>query len=326
MIEEEKDFDSLLKLIVNEKSLVLATHVQPDGDAIGSLLGFGLLLLGMGKDVFMSWGEPISVPSQYSFLPGVELIKDPSLCPPNVENFMALDCATLDRLGSLSKIAEKARNLISIDHHAEKARFGSLNIHDEGASSTAELILRISRALHLTLNKDIATCFYVGIVTDTGKFQYTNTTISTFKAAEELLEYGILPNSVFQNVYENIPFDYLKLLGIALARTTLVEEHSLVYTWILQSDLKETGTKLSQAENLIDSLRAVDGIKIAAVLKEIGGHKFNVSLRSKGEINVSKLAERFGGGGHANAAGFKSDDGLERTVNNLLDALKEQEA
>lgn len=324
MIEKQQDFSSFLELIDKEKSFILATHVQPDGDAIGSLLGFGLLLSKMGKDVFLTWGEPISVPSQYSFLPGVELLKNPSLCPPTVGNFVALDCATLDRLGSLSKVAEKVKNLVSVDHHSDKIRFGGLNLIDKHASSTAEIILRISKALNLELDKDIATCLYVAIVTDTGRFQYSNTSGTTFKIAEELVSYGVLPNRIFQNLYENISFDYLKLLGLALARTTFVEDRGLIYTWILQSDLKETGAKLSQAENLIDSLRSVKGIKVAAVIKEQGDRRFNVSLRSKSKIKVNKLAEQFGGGGHPNAAGFKSADGFDETVDKLLKALRKQ--
>jgi phosphoesterase RecJ-like protein len=325
MTEKEQDFNSLLKLISDEKKFILATHVQPDGDAMGSLLGFGLLMRKMGKEVFMSWGEPISVPPQYSFLPGIEFLKDPSLCPSNVENFIALDCATLERLGTLSKVAKKVKNLVNIDHHYETAKFATINILDEQSSSTAELVLRISKALNLKLNKDIATCLYVGIVTDTGRFQYSNTTVSTFKAAEELLEYDISPNFIFQNVYENASFQYLKLLGLVLNRAELIEDYGLIYTWILQSDLKETKTKLAQAENLIDSLRAVQGIKIAVVFKELGDHKFNVSLRSKGEINVSKLAEQFEGGGHPNAAGFKGANDIDVTLKNLLTVLRKQQ-
>ncbi len=321
MIEKEEDLSSLLKLIDKKKRFVVATHIQPDGDAIGSLLGFGLLLEGMGKEIFLSWGETISVPAQYSFLPGIELLRDPSLSPSTVENFIALDCATLDRLGSLSQIARKATNLISIDHHSKKTRFASLNIIDEHSSSTAEIVLGISKALNLKLTKDIATCLYVGIVTDTGRFQYSNTTAGTFGAAQELLEYGVSPNYIFQKVYENTPFNYLKLLGLALSRTTFVKDYGLIYTWILQSDLQETDIDISETENLIDSLRSVKGIKIAVVFKEQAPNKVNVSLRSRGEIKVDKLAELFGGGGHPNAAGFKSTDGLKVTLKNLLKAL-----
>ncbi len=179
----------------------------------------------------------------------------------------------------------------------------------------------ISKALNLKLTKDIATCLYVGIVTDTGRFQYSNTTAGTFGSAQELLEYGVSPNYIFQKVYENTPFNYLKLLGLALSRTTFVKDYGLIYTWILQSDLQETDIDISETENLIDSLRSVKGIKIAVVFKEQAPNKVNVSLRSRGEIKVDKLAELFGGGGHPNAAGFKSTDGLKVTLKNLLKAL-----
>lgn len=323
MANNSTDFDLLLKLITNEEKFVLATHVQPDGDAIGSMLGFGLLLKRLGKEVFASWGEPILIPPQYSFLPGIELIQDPSDCPDPVTNFLALDCATLDRLGSFAESAEKAKNLVSIDHHAEKGRFAAINIVDKNASSTAELIMRISKALGQKLTKDIATCLYVGLVTDTGKFQYSNTSVETFKVAEELLEYGVSPNRIFQKLYENVGFGYLRLLGLALSRITLVEDCGFIYTWILQSDLVETGAKLSESENLIDLLRSVEGIKVAAVFKELEDGRFNASLRSRNAFKVNKLAENFGGGGHPNAAGYRGTNNLQETLENLLKVLRE---
>ena len=323
MANYSTDFDLVLKLIANEEKFVLATHVQPDGDAIGSMLGFGLLLKGLGKEVFASWGEPISIPPQYSFLAGIELIQDPSDCPDPVTNFLALDCATLDRLGSLAESAKKAKNLVSIDHHAEKSRFATINLVDVNVSATAELIMQISKALNLRLTKEIATCLYVGLVTDTGKFQYSNTSVETFKVAEELLEYGVSPNRIFQKIYENVGFGYLRLLGLALSRITLVQDCGLIYAWILQRDLVETGAQLSETENLIDLLRSVKGIKVAAVFKELEDGRFNASLRSRDTFKVNRLAENFGGGGHPNAAGYRSTNNLQETLENLLKALRE---
>ena len=326
MMKKERNFESVADLINTETKFILGAHVQPDGDAIGSLLGLGLLLMGLGKEVFMSWGEPISAPPQYSFLPGIELLKDPSLCPSDIDNFIALDCATIDRLGVLAKVAKKTKNLVNIDHHHETERFGTVNILNEQSSSTSDLLLDIANALSLKLNKDIATCFYVGVVTDTGRFQYSNTTADTFRAAEELLGYGVEPNQIFQNLYERTSFEYVKLQGRLLERAQLVKDQGLIYTWILQDDFRETNAKMAETENLIDSLRSVKGIRVAAVLKQMGNEKFNVSLRAKGEVNVSKLAEQFGGGGHPNAAGFKSAAGFEKTLESLIEALKEMKS
>jgi len=318
------DLRQVVELIRREKKFVLATHVQPDGDAIGSLLGLALLLKKMGKEVFAGWGEPIAIPSQYFFLPGIEMLQDSSVCPPAVHNFFALDCATLERLGSLAQGAKNAKNLVSIDHHVEKTRFAAVNIVDPSASSTAELVFRISKALNLKLSKDIATCLYVGLVTDTGRFQYSNTTTDTFKVAQELMGYGVSPHVVFQHVYENTTFRYLKLFGLVLSRTELQKDCGLIYTWLLQSDLQQTGAKLSEAENLINFLRSVKGIEVAAVVKELEEGRFNVSLRSKGKIKVNELAEKFGGGGHPNAAGFRGTGSVESAIESLLKALREQ--
>ncbi len=322
MTDYSSDFDSLINLIAHEQRFILATHIQPDGDAIGSLLALGLILRGMGKEIFVSWGEPILIPPQYSFLPGTELVQDADKHPTNFGTFIALDCATIQRLGSLAKVAKNAENLVSIDHHSEEAQYATLNVVDRNAAATSEIILRISKALAVPLTKDIATCLYVGLVTDTGRFQYSNTTPQTLKVAEELLEYGVVPNEIFQKVYENVSFGYLKLLGIVLSRAVCVEDCSLVYTWVLQEDFEQTGAQLSEAENLIDSLRSVKEAKIAAVIKEIGDGQINVSIRSKGDFNVGQLAEQFGGGGHPNAAGYKGTNSIRETLEGLLEILR----
>ncbi len=316
------DLRSVAKLILKEKQFVIATHTQPDGDAIGSLLGLGLLLKQMNKKSFVSWGEPIVIPLQYAFLPGLELLQDSRECPQKPSNFIAIDCANLKRLGILKEPAQNASILVNIDHHGDNDKFGHINVVDENISACAELIFYLSKILNQKLNRDIALCLYTGMVTDTGRFQYSNTSIQTFQAAKELLEYGISPNYVFQNVYENIPFSYTKLLGLSLSKAKFLPDLGFIYTSILQKDLALTEARMEEAENLIDFLRAVKGTRVAAVLKEMSNGSIRVSLRSRDGINVAKIAERFGGGGHPNAAGYISSYDLDKTLEVLLKTIR----
>lgn len=322
------DLDLVADLIRREKSFIIATHIQPDGDGLGSVLGLGLWLRKIKKEVFMSWGEEIKVPPQYAFLPGINLLCRPSLIHhPSSLNFIAIDCASIERLGVLRSAAEKAQNFVNIDHHPGNTRYGKINLIDEKTSSSAELVYKVIKVagrksqVASYLDKDIALCLYTGIVTDTGRFQYSNTNESTFKAALELLQYGVSPNYVFQNVYENLSFPSLQLLGRILDRAKVCEEASLIYTSITQQDLKETGTKAEETENFVDHLRAVQGSRVAVIFKETPDAKIKASLRSKNEINVGEIARKFGGGGHRNAAGFTSDKDIPETLKILVKEL-----
>lgn len=320
------DLSPLVDLIRREEEFILATHVNPDGDAIGSLLGLGLLFRKMGKRVFVGHPANGELPPQYSFLPGKEFLRGPSECPSQPTCFIAIDCANLERLGKMRAPAQKARLLINLDHHRDNTRFGHLNVVDESYSATAEIIFTISQRLGQKLDRDIATCLYTGIVTDTGRFQYSNTNQRTFQVAQEMLAYGVSPAHIFQNVYENLSFPCLKLLGRVLDRAKFLPEKGIAYSFVSQRDLPAVGgAEMEETENFVDLLRAVKEAEVAAILKEMTNGTIKVSLRSKGKIDVSKLAEKFRGGGHPSAAGFSSPYDLEKTIDVLLKLLESDE-
>lgn len=317
------DFQPFANLIQKTNSFVVATHVQPDGDGISSLLGLGLFLSNLGKEVCLSWGEPIlRIPPQYTFLPGANLIKPHFECPKKPEVFIALDCANIERLGNLIEEAKSAITLVNIDHHADNEMFGVINIVDGKASATTEVIFDLIKYLNEEIDHSIALCLYTGLVTDTGKFQYSNTSKKTLKMAEELLGYGVSPNFVFQNVYENYSHESVKLLMYTLQKLNFLPEIGLAYSVITQKDLVQTGAKMEETENFIDIIRGINGTKVAAILKELPDKTIKVSLRSNGPFNVIKIAEKFGGGGHPNAAGFSSPFKEEKTIEILIDLTK----
>ncbi len=315
--------------ILKKKDFVLATHVQPDGDAIGSILGLGLFLKKLGKNVFLSLSQsskPIKhknylpIPPQYAFLPGTDLFSDYFKCPDETECFIALDCASFERIGNLGSCAKNAGTFINIDHHQDNDKFAHINFVDGNSPATTEIVYRLIKSMNEKINKDIAICLYTGLVTDTGRFQYSNTDKRAFQMALELLGYGVSPSEIFHNIYENVSFSYLKLLGKVLQNIKF--DSGIIYAVISQHDLISIGARVEETENLIDVLRSVGQAKIAVILKETGDGRWKVSLRSKNEIDVSKVAKQFGGGGHHNAAGYVSEKDKKDTIEFMLKALR----
>jgi phosphoesterase RecJ-like protein len=298
--------------------------VNPDGDAIGSLLAASLGLRKVGIKTYPTWGaEPLRVPPSYTFLPATDTLMQPSEIP-FTDVFLALDCGAADRLGVLEGRAKKAASLINIDHHPGNEHFGTINIVIENVSSTAELVTGLLRDVGVEFDRDIATCLYTGVVTDTGRFQYASSTPDTLRLAADLLSLGVPAPEIAQEVFESSPFGYLKLVGKVLDRALLFEEERFVYSWITLADLEETGVALDETEKLIDLVRSTRAADVAALFKEQEDGKYRVSLRSKGPRSVGAIARARGGGGHELAAGFTAED-IEASVEDIRAALKKPE-
>lgn len=316
-----EDWDEVVAALGDASEVALATHVNPDGDALGSLLGVSLGLAKLGKKVYPSLGAAEDkIPASYRFLPGLDRLVDADAVPATPA-FVALDCGAADRLDDLEGIARASDCLINIDHHPGNESFGTLNVVVPTASSTAELATGLLEDLGVPLDNDIATCLYVGVVTDTGRFQYENSSPDTLRLAADLIAYGVHVPSIALEVFESSPFGYLKLLGHVLERATLLEDERFVYSWITLADLKNTHTTLADTEKLIDAVRGTRDAEVAAVFKEQEDGKFRVSLRSKGPVSVGEIARAHGGGGHELAAGFTADD-IESGVAFIRAALR----
>lgn len=317
------DWDAAVAALRSANSVNLACHVNPDGDALGSLLAAALALRGLGKTVHPSWGtEPVQVPPSYEFLPGTELLVQPSELS-SADVFLALDCGASHRLGSLETTAHACDPLINVDHHPGNDLFGSLNVVVTSVSSTAEVVTRLLQDLGVEIDRDIATNLYVGILTDTGRFQYSNSTPDTLRLAADLLSRDVDAPFIAQEVYESAPFGFLKLVGRVLDRAVLHEEQRFVYSWIKLQDLTETGVAPDEIDGLIDLVRSTRAADVAAMFKEQQDGTWRVSMRSKGP-SVGGLARSRGGGGHELAAGFTAPD-VKATAASLVSDLSAEQ-
>ena len=318
-----KDWDAAVDAIGEAKSVALACHINPDGDAMGSLLAMSLALRTLGKTTYPTWGSPqVAAPPSLMFMPGADTLVQPSDIP-EVDLFVALDCGAAHRLGDLEKAAVEHEHSINIDHHPGNDNFGTLNVVVDFASSTAEIVAFLLKDAGVEFNHDIATCLYTGVVTDTGRFQYGNSSPQTLRLAANLLSYGVQAPKIALEVFESAPFSYLKLLGRVLERAKLFEAERFVYSWITRADLDDTGVGADETDLLIDAVRATRDADVAAIFKEQKDGNYRVSLRSKGSVSVGEIARANGGGGHELAAGYTAVE-VESAVGAILKFLRSE--
>jgi phosphoesterase RecJ-like protein len=293
---------------------LLTTHENPDGDALGSLVAMNETLRALGKDTVMFLSaEEFPLPYEYRDLP---LGSVSHSLPDDAEDrtIVFLDCGNLDRM-PVSFLGRDDAHIVNIDHHHDNTRFGTANLVVDGASCTAEIIWELLPDLGVDLTQEIAEALYIGLVTDTGKFQYENTTPNSHRMAAELLECGVEVHSIFRRLYENVPFAKLELLARVLNRVERYDGGRLTLSYILRSDYEETGADENYSEGIVDHIRALEGTVVAALvreqLKEGREGVMKVSLRaSKDEVDVSVIARKEGGGGHRQAAGFSTTRSL----------------
>ena len=321
-----QDWQAAVAAITDAEQAVISCHLHPDGDALGSALALHRALAKAGRDAVVSFSEPFEVAPHYRFLPGVERLIPPDQVPRAADLFLCFDTGSLDRLGSLVDAFEGAARTVVVDHHASNTRFGDVNLVDPAAPASAVLCRELLRRLDLPLDREIATDLYTALVTDTGRFQYQSTGPETHVLAAELLAAGVRQYDVAKAVFETTDIRYLRLLAGVLGRIAQVPAASLVWTAVTLRDLEAHGIGMDATEGLIDLVRTDGASDVAAVLKEQPEGGFKVSLRSKGATNVGEVAGRFGGGGHALAAGFTSEQGMEATVAAIVEALAAQRA
>ena len=311
------DFAAVLDALRSNERFLVVTHENPDGDALGSMLGAALGLRALGKDVVMYLAGDAPLPGEFGFLPLAELRRD---LPDDLEErvLLAVDCANERRIGPETDAVSRARLVVDVDHHHDNNRFGDANLIVADASSTAEIVRDLLGALGVELTPEIAEALYVGLVTDTGRFQYTNTSPKALRLAAELVEAGADVHGIFRNVYETVQFAKLKLRARALDRAQLYEGGRLLVSYLLRSDFAEVGAEEPYSEGIIDDLRQAEGAELVALIREPpseDGPTHRVSLRSsRDEIDVSAIARERGGGGHRQAAGFSSEESIDEIV------------
>ncbi len=296
---------------------LLTAHEGPDGDALGSLLGMHHLLTQLGKDsVMFLAAKEFPLPVEYRFLPLEEVFHEP---PADMacRTVVFLDCGNIDRM-PVDFLTAGANDVINIDHHHDNTRFGDFNLVDVEASCTAEIVYDLAVLLGARVTREMASALYVGLITDTGKFMYENTNSHTHRVAAELIDAGVDIDDTYRRLYEHVPIEKLRLVVRSLQKIERHCDERLVLTYITGTDYEETGAGEEMTEGVIDHLRSIDGTKVAAVIRDLGNRgraARKVSLRSsEGDVDVSAIARRHGGGGHKRAAGFSTDLELDQLV------------
>lgn len=314
-------------LLLEHDEIALACHVNPDGDALGSMLAMGIALRGLGKRVVASWGsEPFEVPTAYAGLPGLDLLVPAREFPAAPALLVTFDTGSADRLGSLADRVDVAQHVLVVDHHVSNTRFGSVNLIDRDAAATAVVVVELLDLMSVELTAEIAAPVYTGLVTDTGSFKYAATTPSVHALAARLLETGIRHDVISRQIWDTTSFGYVKLLGLVCARAVLETDQvgglGLVWTAIGVEDLDRYSLGLADVEGVIDVVRAAREAEVAVVVKtDPEDGLLKVSTRSKGQIDVGAVCVSLGGGGHRFAAGFTSDASLPDTMARLRAAL-----
>lgn len=313
--------EDIIKAVSTGKKFLITSHVRLDGDALGSELALYLMLKDLGKEAVIWNQDP--TPHQYRFLPASGHIVHALDNIGEYDVGFVLDCSELDRVGDISASIGEIRTLINIDHHVSNDGFCPLKILDAHASSTGELLYRLMRTMRVKMTKDICTNLYAAILTDTGGFRYSSTHQETLRAAGDLVEGGADPQWISENIYESDPPVKLQLLTRVLETLTLDLETKTASLVVTKQHLRDTGAMMEHTEGFIDIPRTVKGIDIAMLYTQIGENSFKLSLRSKGKVNVEKIARKFGGGGHVNAAACRIEGNLDEIKRRVLEAVKE---
>jgi phosphoesterase RecJ-like protein len=305
---------------IKDSSNLITGHINPDGDALGSALAFKLILDSKGIDSDVSFDIKGNVPSNLNHLP-IELIMDKP--KENYDSIYVFDCGNSERLGDLEDLAFNAKRVIVVDHHINPS-FGDIQIIDSSAASTTQVLFREILSANIDIDKNIANCLMTGLITDTGRFQYSNTDNEVFEIASKLMLSGAELTSISDNIYGSIPMNAIKLQSEVLNRIELHEEEELVVSYVLQDDYLNYNIESSETDFLIDSIRLVKESSVALLLKEQKDKSFKGSLRSRNELDVQQIASIFGGGGHKAASGFSTNLSMEEIKNKVKNAIKSQ--
>lgn len=315
----EPALKTIVEKLLEAKKIVVAAHIYPDCDALGSQLALGEILVSLQKEVTLFIEEPVS--PHLEFLPGIEKL---TTVPPDPDEFdcaVSLDCGDWHRLGKYKKNFSLINPLLVIDHHAGHENFGDFRWVEKERSSTAEMLYELALALNIELSYNASYCLYAAITADSGSFRYPNTGARTLEVAGDLIRRGVKPSDVSAHLYDNFSKNRLHLLQIVLSTLELYEEDRLAIISVRQEYFKQTGTNAEDTELFINYPRALLTVKIAGFIKETTDNLISVSLRSKENYNVGRVARKLGGGGHLNAAGFKVPGGEIEGVRQTL--LKE---
>ncbi len=316
---DETQMNETINFLKENDDFLIVSHVHPDGDTISSSLAMAFILEGLGKSYTLVNQD--EAPSNVKFLPMIENIQRIAKVNRRFKYVITVDVADRHRTGNIEPLLENEATLLNIDHHPTNDFFGDINLIVSTAAATAEIMFDIAKEIKLELHKNIATCIYTGLLTDTGGFRYSNTTPKVMRIAAELLEFHISPGEIAEIALETISLSHVALLKIALTRMEVVEDGFIAWTVLSHNDLVET--KNEDTEGIVNYTRNIDGVEVGIFFKEVDRSEIKVSLRSKKMIDVAAIAKGFGGGGHARAAGITFHGSLEEIKKQLIIKIKE---
>jgi len=308
---------AVLNAAVEERAtVVLAGHVQPDADALGSTLALAEGLRRRGARVLATFPGPFTLPVSLGWLPGAEGLVPSTAVPRYPDVFISLDAASPNRLGELAPLLENARTSVVVDHHASNPGFGGVSLIDGAAPATVVLVADLLDGLGVTVDRWLATCLYAGLAADTGSFRFGSTQPETHELAARLLATGIDHAAISQRLFDTAPFGWLGLLSVVTGRAVLEPGvgAGLVWTWSSVAEAAEHGLPGEQLEALVDVIRATEEADVSCVLKGQDDGTWSVSMRSRGATDLSRVAVALGGGGHRAAAGYTSRLDREATI------------
>lgn len=314
--------NSLLEIaeaLKKRDDFTIITHVSPDGDAVGSALALYRLLHKLGKRAQVVCDNP--VPRVYQFMPGAETVVRSGQAAA-YRNAVCVDCSDELRMGDAARIFQRAELTINIDHHATNMGHAQLNYIDERAAATAQIICQLIDLFPGMTDKETAVCLYIGLITDTGSFSYSNTTPETLFCAAELMKLGIDTAQLNMRVFHSVTVQRLRLHGFAIKNIALLYGSRVSFVSITREDIARYGATDEDTEGIIDYARDIDTVQIAVFMRESEYGRYKLSLRSKGDIDVSSIARAFGGGGHVNAAGYTDSGSYEEAKGRILMAAK----
>jgi phosphoesterase RecJ-like protein len=332
---------NIARLTINAKTVWNLPHENPDGDTIGCALAIHHALKSVRRRVRTFFSEP--VPKMYTFLPGANEIEVTPKLPDELPDLIFVsDNATYERMGSIY-MSELARlgvysrkdprhqaagrtKLINIDHHPSNELYGDVNLIIPKAAATGEIIYAIFRQLRLPLPVDAAKCLYAAILTDTGKFSYSNTTLNTMEVATDLVRSGVIPNEVVEAIYYTQSIGQLRMLGHVLQSLQINETLGYCYSFVTQEMLANFNGDISETEFIVDTLKTLDQPLLCFFFKEVDSSLVKASVRSRGDFDAAAVAERFGGGGHFAAAGFRYQGTLKEAIAALEDVMRDVRA
>lgn len=308
------------EVIKNNSSFLITTHESPDGDAIGSSLALANYLLEIGKDVTVHICDP--VPEIYSFLPLADSVLS-TLPDKDFDVCFVLDVGEFRRAGKQVVSCKRIKTFINIDHHKTSENFGLINLIDTEAAATGILIYRLIMADGRIVSDPVALCIYVAIVTDTGSFRYSNANPEAFNVASEMIAKGVNPWEVTAHLFESQPRSRLELLSLALTRLVFSDCGRIASLTVTVDMYEKTGSSAELTDGFINYPRSVRGVEVAIFFRQLKMDSFKVGFRSKGKVDVSRLAELFGGGGHHNAAGCIIDGDIDEVRQRVFSSLKD---